>query len=520
MDISFKYLQNTPENTSIKGLFVFTLYIKKKKLEENVGSFIFKRSPAESPYVQGIQSYLDGITRKDTVFKDWKILIYTDIPTYELLEEEEVLVNNTHVDFCIIKWPYYTPVEGGHINGDVLRCLRFRAMFDFSTIPVFIRDADTLFVTDLFSKSKMCYRKLLKDECKDILYEWEKSFYQGAQKHPNTWIFGTSLAYKKNWHKNEKRGLFAPMGAFAGLQSIMPKVTCFQDTSLWTKAIQYIMEDSKRIEGEEQVIKKNGMEFYMNGEVTYSNNDTLGKIGKDERILLYIFFPNCNPENIFFFDLNYGNKRAYTFKGKTYSNSNFPSIIFSRGSNTNVQQLFMNAVKANQPFKVNTNERRKQLLNQNKNRLTQKINTLDAMVKVLKNKEKEFNESFDISLAMESIYNVLQEMGYKDELTPYFTQFQKEKKTSDELQKDFHDTMIYVNSEEEIKSKLTTLDNALYAKNKAMDEFLEKSLSLKSKEEIINAIPMFQKPKIKQFLNIFTSTKKGGRRTRKRRKNH
>lgn len=520
---TFKYLQDTKTNSAIKGLFVFTLYIKKKKLDNNQGSIIFERSVLDTPYAKGIQMYVNSIKKNDSVFKNWKVLIYTDKPTLDLLIEENVFVKDSTVDICIVEWEYYKNKETDHINGDIMRCMRFRAFFDFQVIPVFVRDADTLFITDLAKNS--CYIKYFKDECLDIVYEWEKNFLEGALQYPNTWIMGTSMGYKRDWHKNTKKGYYAPLGAFAGFQSLIPTVSCFTKESLWSQAMNYIVESSTQIVTEEKVVKNSGMEYHINSQIKYSNNvDPVQKIGKDERILIFIFFPNCDINNIFFFELNYGNRRNAVLKGTSKTNLTFPSIVFKRGSNQNIKNIFVqSATIKNAPFSQNLEQKRKEVIFKNRQIIKAKENSIKNSLRTLKNKNYEFDETLVIPHILNDIFYSIDHLDKDNKLFQYLSQYQKEKERSDQLKKYYIKKMAYNNdiTANNRKAELAKLELASYAKDKAMNEFLEKTLSMITKEELLDSFSDLKKTKIKALLESYIeNSKKGGKRkTRRKNKN-
>lgn len=343
----FRYTKGSPADKTIQGVFAFTFYDRggATKLYDNL-------------YLRGMSMYSTIIRQENSVFTGWRILVYMDAQTYESLqiaqtsiknvEEGFFLVNNPLVDCVIVDWPYYNPYETipGVVNGDVLRCMRLRAFFDFRHIPVFIRDADTIFTITIYETQERVLR--VSPELIDDIYKWETNYYEGAQKHPNTWIFGTSLGYKKYWHENVLGKQTSPLGAFAGLQSTMPTVPCFTETKLWDEAIDYILKRSVRSEEIApentkyfQTYSANGAlvwkKLYKNEKVIrFSNEDSRTRVGKDEQILLFVFLPKC-LKHCFFFELDMVGVRKPLLGIRE---PNYPAYIFKKGSNTNLQDLF------------------------------------------------------------------------------------------------------------------------------------------------------------------------------------
>lgn len=329
----------TKGNIPCEGVFAFTFYSRGWLPKE----YVNLDSLGRDLYIKGLQMYLDVITTKDSPFSNWKILLYTDEATYNLaLSYEYPLFLAEKIEFVVVKWPYYTkPETPTQVNDDILRIMRFRAFFDFSTVPVFVRDADTIFAVNEYGT----LRKSLTAFSDDVL-QWETNYLNGAKNYPNTFIFGTSIGYKSFWHKNARTGAEAPVGAFAGLQSTMPIVPCFQDESLWVQSMEYIRAISIRKE--------------VNTNVRFSNEDSSIQIGKDEQILLFILRAACH-ENIFYFDLDIGFKRRYTTKMRKYFDVEYPTILFKRGSNTTLEKLFTINSKNTNALKQSALNNEKQL---------------------------------------------------------------------------------------------------------------------------------------------------------------
>ncbi len=344
---SFEYIKKVSSAASIGGIFAFTFYFQDFGEDYNTSEIIDHMN--YNPYLEGLSLYAKAIERENSVFHNWRILLYINRYTYDKLKEasensseEKIKLHkntynpftDTHTDLVIVDWPYYDLKSKGLVDGYIMRCMRFRAFFDYSTIPVFVRDADTIFTTSSIFKTTIRVNA-------EELYEWEKNFYHEAQKYPNTYIFGTGLGSKAPWHRNFLKGIEAPVGAYAGFQSVIPSVPCFQTEDLWQRCVGYIHAHSYRIE-------KNG-QISLSAENVVLNNGTRRsvKVGKDEQLLLFVILPQC-IQHIFFFDLDLRRIRKDTFDNKGIYNLNYPSYILQRGSNAQLKELLLSNYKNKQ----------------------------------------------------------------------------------------------------------------------------------------------------------------------------
>lgn len=373
----FRYTKGFPMDKTIKGVFSFSFYHHKETLLES------------SIYFEGMAMYEQAILHKDSVFTGWRIVVYMDSFTYEALQaaKKESVLNNPLVECVIVQWPYYNTMVG-KINGDVLRCMRLRAFFDFPTVPVFVRDADTIFnevIRNALTGYSTGERVFSHDT--DTVYAWEAAYYEGAKRHPNTFFFGTSLGYQRNWHENEMTKRKAPLGAFAGLQSSMPVVPCFTNESLWDEAMGYILQRSVRFE---EIAKENDEDWIKTGNgatvkrevkkgetvIKFSNEHAKNRVGKDEQILLFVFLPKCMA-NTFFFELDMGKVRQPSLD---YRHQRYPKKIFNKGSNTNLGEIFQKYIEeAISEDKIQSMKER--IKTKNEEKKTQKLKALETYIK-------------------------------------------------------------------------------------------------------------------------------------------
>jgi hypothetical protein len=381
---------------SLRGVFAFSFYTHMPWGHPEA------RTLSNNTYLQGMQMYLDSIQREGSVFEGWKLVLYTDKYTMNWMKRfEHPFVSNPTVLFCVVEWPYYQQYSADlwkdQVNGDILRCMRLRCFFDFPTIPVFMRDADTIWAVQISA-----YAKRLSVEAADV-YEWEASYLGGALKHPNTFIFGTSLAYKRFWHENKQGKRFAPLGAFAGLQSAIPSVPCFQTLDLWEQVIAYLLERSKRLKSVEVIHSDRA----IGQKINYSDEDNTARVGKDEQSLAFLILPAC-ISNTFFFELDLFDARAFILKGKAVHNKNYATAVFERGNNANLRRLYTKAIE--KEFKNNLEYNRMQIETRNSQAKLAREKEILKAISELRDPLKEYTRSKGIANSLHTIggnYNYL-----------------------------------------------------------------------------------------------------------------
>jgi hypothetical protein len=128
---------------TFKGIFSFVLYW------HSSGDL------RQTTYYRGIQMYVDFIHNTDNqelkeFFKDVGIIIYTDEAASAVLKGIWGLYKN--VVIAVMKWPRYTTTAPGElqkISSNLFRLARFQAIDAFPNAWICVRDADTLFPTEI-----------------------------------------------------------------------------------------------------------------------------------------------------------------------------------------------------------------------------------------------------------------------------------------------------------------------------------------------------------------------------------
>ena len=470
---SFRVLRDLPSD--VEGVFAFSFYIPYEEVDLET-----------NPYLLGISLYSKAIEEKDSLFSKWKIVLYTDAFTIRVLETRKVtsLLENPAVHLIVVRWPYYEG-EDGKVNGDILRCMRLRAFFDFPTVPVFMRDADTLWaISDYETSAKTL------DADVNRVSRWESNFLKGAQAHPNRLFFGTSLGYKRFWHTSKQLGLTAPLGAFAGLQSTMPVVPCFTSTALWEKALDYILSLSKRTE------------------TGFSNEHNTARIGKDEQILLYVFLPAC-WESVYFFETDLFATRSYALQNHSAHETNYPTYIFERGDNSNLRSLFRKAI--NTGFKQNLEKNRLAIENRNKTRERTHEEEIRGSLRGIENVEWKLNTrppyfyTDTPTTAFRTVHALSKLFGSSDSrLSELIASYEALHRSLSQAKQEVARRMKVRDPRFDARSELELVQAQAQAKNKALEAVVQRALELMPKRDILAKVDYMTRNEVQKVLDYFT----------------
>lgn len=249
-------------------------------------------------YKKGLLQYLKLTEAPE--FSGWKVIIYIDMQSlhtpittdvtaanYRIhLTEWNAIANHPNLIFGVIQWPELSVGNGDGIIMDsaIIRAMRVKALMDFPKIPVFIRDADTLFENILKE------REIVED-----LVKWEYTLKANLEKidkdTPYQIIIASQPNYHRQWHVNPLTGQ-KTTGCYAAVTSTLGGIQECIDGTLWRKCLKYLLKpDSQISKGSD-------------GKRTPLNSNKPTYIGKDEQLLSYVFIPNIF-DKIYFYYLEY-----------------------------------------------------------------------------------------------------------------------------------------------------------------------------------------------------------------------
>jgi hypothetical protein len=434
------YKHNSNDNP-IKGVFSFTYYVPERSdSTRGIKGYV---------YADGIERYLDMLDRYDT-WRDWKMILYMDEKTLERglarayfayppirpqggkengtltdeqeriykeqfkkYEEEKEKLNKEYearkkqfldkimihprVILAIVHWDHFKMDDSGaQVAPQILRCFRLKAFEDFPDIPVFVRDADTVFVTDRQEELS----NIAESYSSEYIHEWEYEYYKGFKAKESKYRFclATEHTYSKSWHTAENKppppppepptppeppkkntGLFfkrgkslifqgavsgAPepppppskvtpsmIGFFAGLIGSLGGIPEWKNGSLWQKSIDYMTGKCGVKRTELRTQEKSGIKV----DVMFEFETTRKSPAMDEPILAYIILPELYDTIFFLMFLLIGGDSINIFKSedvfpkKREGHATLANLLSGPGPNMKYKQE--NVLKALEGYK-------------------------------------------------------------------------------------------------------------------------------------------------------------------------
>ena len=311
--ISFSSLAKSEQLTASNITDSIRNYFLPESLETNI-----KRI-----YLQGLLKYAELTT--EPAFENWKVVIYTDKYTInyfqnihqqimsdtvsnviDILEYYHWLKLYSHPNVAIlcVTMPAYSMNNVGEIvEYSVIRIARFHAFQLFPDVPVFVRDADTLFTKNpsyLFLKNDI-YSEAMSEEDKSFLYNWEETFYENfkAKKEEYKFCIGVNNSYKKEWHYDPDKNTES-LGIFAGFVSSLGNIQPWTDGTLWNSCMEYLQKHASMVKinslprNNNLYIKNNKTKKIANNISKYYRSHSMiykTYIGKDEQVLIFNILP-------------------------------------------------------------------------------------------------------------------------------------------------------------------------------------------------------------------------------------
>jgi hypothetical protein len=288
----------------IKGMFVTTYYFRDSDCT-TCNDFKGQDSPwvKTDVYKVGILHYLRVTELPD--FVGWKVVIYLDRHSLENpvfrtnteteraikhKEEWRMISEHPNVVFAVVEWPEYSvgsKGDGKTIDNAILRALRFKAFHDFPDLPVFLRDADTLF--ENLIKGGGATTTLA--NFTEALGKWEKTLWDAlvvlfASPNPYRILVASQPNYYRQWHVHPKTGV-RTTGCYAAITSTLGNLPEFKDGSLWKACLAYLRENSQIVQtGTDRVPSNISKPTY---------------IGKDEQLLSFVVMPAILDKVYFYY---------------------------------------------------------------------------------------------------------------------------------------------------------------------------------------------------------------------------
>ena len=287
-----EYRSNTSMD-NCSGLFVTTYYFRDSDCAD-CNAYKGQDSPwvKTDVYKIGILHYLRVTEQPE--FQGWKLVIYID----QLSIENPIFIKDTtspraikhkqewdeiskhpNVVFGVVFWPEYavgSKDDGKTIDNAILRALRMKTMSDFPKVPVFVRDADTLF-ENLIKGGSL---STLADFTQKLTL-WEKTLWDNlitlfADPNPYRILIASQPNYHRQWHVEPQTGINTT-GCYAAITSSLGNIPEMEDQSYWRKCLSYLRQTMN--------VTKVGSDR------TPNNSQKPTYIGKDEQLLSYVMLP-------------------------------------------------------------------------------------------------------------------------------------------------------------------------------------------------------------------------------------
>jgi hypothetical protein len=315
------YIYNTPSDPA--GIFSFSYYYRPQPSRGNKNVQYAEVAAKFYTYIKGMTEQTKLTELAGSPFAGWKTVIYTDNATIQALpslptsfgnqatptplppanEAARALFSHPNVIIALCEWPEYSQIQTGEsIDGIILRVMRHKALMDFAAVPVFVRDADTYFTSELFQ-----------DNYFERLQAWETSLLQNQQASGKPFLVAGTPTYVRQWHANRKGGIFKSPGVLAGLVNSLGGISEWASGELWDQSLSYI-RGYCRIHIEAQALSN----IY---EPTY--------VGKDEQIMIFVWIPALLDRTFFlYFDFHNhgGDAGEYLPFDWKYPKSRFHSV--------------------------------------------------------------------------------------------------------------------------------------------------------------------------------------------------
>lgn len=328
-----------------KGIFSFCVYTGNGVFDKNITNFGELIMIGDKPpilYYIGLISYLQMIINDPSKWNGWKVIIHTDEATidgnpkaFNKLKEKGAIIGLTTLKG---KYEDISKFRG------IFRNNRYYPLFiQGINIPIFIRDADTIFehyisdkLFETFDKKSVINitknEDIILDDFITKLSNWEYMFFTKANKLNNKVIFSYDNNYSlKLTNENKINDLI-----WSGSPSNKPT----NKTNFFTKKVRFLAGNVSKI-GEALPIElwTAGFSEFINKYIT--NNNISGNIKKleiktgisDEVFLTEVIYKWCKTNNkAEFFMMNYVlSSRLYTLfnkyiKGKYGDKGNINSL--------------------------------------------------------------------------------------------------------------------------------------------------------------------------------------------------
>lgn len=328
---------NNKADVSLAGYFSTTLYYRSKE------------PFTDTDYYHGINIYAQFINT-EPYFDDVGYIIYTDKSSYPILAKH--FGDRPKVILAVVDWPRFS-IHTKMIDGTILRALRYQAQDHFTDAWIAVRDADTLFAYEINNcllkkgpRGTIVERpnaaELLR-ELVPMIASWERTFLRQWLNAGDAIVISTNDRYRAEWHKhmpftyapkplpyieepvlnnkdklNEKeyeamlnvhhqshikklliyrdpdQPLYAIMKSQLGVYAGFTNIGVNAPKDIWSLCCKYLSMFYSIIVNSE----------HTKNRIISNTYSSIGSIGKDERMILFVLMP-AYLDQMYFVNMDY-----------------------------------------------------------------------------------------------------------------------------------------------------------------------------------------------------------------------
>ena len=196
-------------------------------------------------------------------------------------------------------------------------------------------------------------------------------------------------------------------------------------------------------------------------------------------------------------------------------NPKYPSFIFQRGNNANIQKLFVDAIGT--AFKANLSSQTEEIRQRNEKVYRDRVELINSEFASLQNMNQEYRSSTSsLYSSISAIMRALKPFDTDKSLQGLYGVYEFAKKSYEKEMRKVKQRLLYANTLDRIAAEKAAFQEVIKEKDLTAKDFLDKALSMKTKDEIVALVEEDRKEAVKTLLEGSQRATQGGKRTRRR----